>query len=98
MHVLQGTKELIHDVGFVDVLQDVCPYDSMQVCFHVIKDQVNVFVILGLEHILKSAKIIESFSSLSFCLLHFCTNACASSRATETCQAPDDVLMRAKLL
>lgn len=55
MHVLQGTEELIHDVGLVDVLQDVCPYDCMQVCLHIIKDQVDVFVILSLEHILKSA-------------------------------------------
>ena len=55
MHILQSAEELIHDVGFVDVLQYVCPDDSMQVRLHVIKNEVYILVILSLEHVLQPA-------------------------------------------
>lgn len=56
MHVLERPEKLVHDVGLVDIFQDVSSDDSMQVCFHVIKDQVDVLVILSLKHILKPAQ------------------------------------------
>ena len=56
MHVLERPEKLVHYVRLVNVLQDVCSNDSMQVCLHVIKDQVNILVILSLEDILKPAR------------------------------------------
>lgn len=49
MHILESFKELVHDVLLVDFFQDICSDDSMQVCLHVVKNQVDVPVILRFE-------------------------------------------------
>ena len=43
-------EELPHDVLLVDILQDVCPDDSVQICLHEIEDKVDVTVIFSLVH------------------------------------------------
>ncbi len=56
VHVLQRLEELVHDILLVDLLQNVCPDDSMQVCLHVVEHQVDIPVILGLHHIQEPAQ------------------------------------------
>lgn len=72
MHVLQRTEELVHNIGLVDVLQYVCSDDSMQICLHIVKDQINVLVILSLQHILQPACIgrLLTFVCLSLIAVH----------------------------
>ena len=53
MHVLQALEHLVDDILFVDVFQDVCADNRMQVSIHEVKKQVNVSVILCSNHVLE---------------------------------------------
>ena len=54
MHELQALQVLVDDVLLVDVLEDVSSDDGMQVSIHEVKDQVNITIVFGSNHILKS--------------------------------------------
>ena len=56
VHVLERPEELVHDVLLVHVLQDVGTDHGVQVGLHVLKDQVQVAVVLGLEHVQQPAR------------------------------------------
>jgi hypothetical protein len=51
VHVLKRPEYLVHDVLLVDLFQDVGTDYSMEVCLHILKDKVDVAVVLGLKHI-----------------------------------------------
>ena len=51
VHVLERLQQLVHDVRLVDLFQDVRPNHRMQVCLHVLEHQVDVAVILRLQHV-----------------------------------------------
>jgi len=53
MDVFKAPEDLIHDVLFVDFFEDVCPDDSVEVCFHVFKDEVDVTVVFCFENVEK---------------------------------------------
>ena len=55
VHVLERLEQLVHDVLLVDLLQDVGPDHCVQVCLHVVKDKVDVLVILSLDHVQQPA-------------------------------------------
>ena len=55
MHKLERLEELIHNILLVYLLQDVGTYDGVQVSLHVVKDEVDVAVILCLDDVNKSA-------------------------------------------
>ena len=51
VHVLQGFEQLVHDVLFVHVLQDVCADDGVEVRLHVLEHQVQVPVVFCFENV-----------------------------------------------
>ena len=51
VHVLEGLEELVHGVLLVDVLEDAGPDDGVEVSLHVLEDQVDVPVIVSLQHV-----------------------------------------------
>ncbi len=54
MHVLDPFEHLIHDVFLMNVLHDTSPNNSMQISFHKVKDQVDVFGAFGLDYVEKT--------------------------------------------
>ena len=52
VHEFEGLEQLPHDVLLVDVLQDVGADRGVQVRLHVLKCEVKVAVVIGLEHAL----------------------------------------------
>ena len=54
MHVLQALENLVDDVLFVDVFEDIGPDDGVQISVHEIEDQVDVAVVFSADHILQS--------------------------------------------
>ena len=55
---------LVHDVLLVHILQDVCSDHRMQICLHVLKDEVDVLVILRFVHVLEPAQCSMCVSKL----------------------------------
>ena len=51
VQVLQGLEELVHGVLFVNLLENVCADDCVQVGLYVLEHQVAVSIVLRLEHI-----------------------------------------------
>lgn len=51
MHVLKGPEYLIHNILLVDFFQDVGPDYGVQVCLHVLKDKINIAVVLCFQDI-----------------------------------------------
>mmetsp|Transcript_4134 Transcript_4134/g.6219 ORF Transcript_4134/g.6219 Transcript_4134/m.6219 type:complete len:252 (-) Transcript_4134:107-862(-) len=51
MHVFERFEQLIHDVLFVNIFQDVCPNDSVQIGLHILKNQINVPIIIRLQYV-----------------------------------------------
>ncbi len=49
MQILEGFESLVEDVHLVHFFENVRPYNRMQICFHKLKHQVQVLLILGLE-------------------------------------------------
>jgi hypothetical protein len=50
MQILEGFESLVEDVHLMHFFKNVRPYNRMQICFHEFKHQVQVLLILGLEH------------------------------------------------
>ena len=44
---------MIHDVLLMNVLENIGPYRRVQICLHVLKYEIDVAVIVRLEHILE---------------------------------------------
>lgn len=51
MEILQRTKQLVHDVPLVDVLQNVCTENSVKIRLHVLEDEIYIPLILCLGHV-----------------------------------------------
>mmetsp|Transcript_33887 Transcript_33887/g.100659 ORF Transcript_33887/g.100659 Transcript_33887/m.100659 type:complete len:438 (+) Transcript_33887:197-1510(+) len=51
VHVLQRLEQLVDDVLLVDLLKDLGADDGVQVGFHEVADQIDVLVVVGLEHV-----------------------------------------------
>ena len=99
MHILQCTEELIHDVGLVNILQYVCSDDSMQICFHVVKDQIDVLIILSLQHILQPVIIADYCSDIVCLSLTAVYRQYVMVMTSDQMEhLLDDVFMRAKFL
>ena len=56
VHILEGSEDLVHDVLLVDLFQDVGSDDSVQVGLHVLKNKVDVAVVLSLQNIQQPGK------------------------------------------
>ena len=77
VHEFEAFQDLVDDILFVDVLQDVSSDYSMQVCVHEVKYQVDVSVIFGPDHVLKPNDILMTVEllqkdDLSECSLGVC--------------------------
>lgn len=57
MEVRQSLPErleaLIHDVLLVDLLKYVCPDDCMEVCLHVLKNKIDITVVIGTQNVVQ---------------------------------------------
>ena len=53
MQILNALDHLINDVTIVQIFKDFLSYCIMQICFHILKDQVQVFIVLGTDHSVK---------------------------------------------
>lgn len=51
MHILDAFEHLVHDVSLMNLLHDSCPDNSMKICFHKIKNQVNILWVLGFDYV-----------------------------------------------
>jgi len=51
VELLKGLEQLLNDLFLVDLFKDVGPDDCVQVSLHVVKDTLNVFVILSSNHV-----------------------------------------------
>ena len=57
MHVLDSFEDLIHNVFLMNVFHDTSPNNSMQISFHKVKDEINVFGAFGLDDVEKTDDI-----------------------------------------
>mmetsp|Transcript_603 Transcript_603/g.2296 ORF Transcript_603/g.2296 Transcript_603/m.2296 type:complete len:371 (+) Transcript_603:176-1288(+) len=64
VHVLQGLEKLVDDVLFVNILEDVGADDSVQVGLHVVADQVDILVVVGLQHVGQSHDVLVAIELL----------------------------------
>ena len=55
VHEFERLEELVHHVLLVYLLQYVGTYDGVQVSLHIVKDEVDVAVVLCLDDVDKSA-------------------------------------------
>ena len=51
VHKLERLQQLPHDVLFVDVLQYVMSNRRVQICLHVLEDEVEVAIVVRLHHV-----------------------------------------------
>lgn len=51
VQLFQGFEELLDDVFFVDFFQDVGSDDCVEVCFHVVENALDIFIILCSDYI-----------------------------------------------
>lgn len=73
VHVLECFEQLIHGVLLVNVLQDASTDDSVQVGLHVLKDEVDVPIIVCLEHVEEFDDVLVSMEFLKEHDLTECT-------------------------
>jgi hypothetical protein len=64
VQVLECLQQLPNDVFLVDICEDACSNDSVQVSLHVVKCKVNVSVVFGLDHMLQSNDVLVSAECL----------------------------------
>lgn len=81
MHILECLKELVDDELFMNFFKDTRPDDNMQVyitlartCFHVIKDQIEIFIILCFYYIQKSDNVLVPYAFIHFLPFSYCRN------------------------
>lgn len=77
MHIFDGSQQLVDDVLLVNFFEDFCTNDRVEICLHVVEDEVDVFVVVGLQDvhqlddILMAIQLLQkhdfSESSLSIC-------------------------------
>ena len=77
MHVLQAFENLVDDILFVDIFQDIRADDCVKVCIHEVKHQVYVPIVLGPNHVLQTDYILVAGQllqeyDLSKCALSVC--------------------------
>jgi hypothetical protein len=60
VHVFQTLKHLIDNVLLVNIFENVGPNDSVQISVHKVENEVDVTVIFGANHVLKSDYIFVS--------------------------------------
>mmetsp|Transcript_27717 Transcript_27717/g.73215 ORF Transcript_27717/g.73215 Transcript_27717/m.73215 type:complete len:454 (+) Transcript_27717:27-1388(+) len=60
VHVLQRLEQLVDDVLLVDLLEDLGADDRVQVGLHEVADQIDVLVIVGLEHVQQPHNVLVS--------------------------------------
>ena len=53
MHEFQALEDLVDNVLFMNILKYVSPYNSMQICVHEVKYQIDVSIVFCSYHILK---------------------------------------------
>ena len=51
MQVLHALEDLIHDELVMDILENLLPDGVVEVCFHVLKDEIKVFVIFRTDDV-----------------------------------------------
>jgi hypothetical protein len=54
VHIFQTFEALINDVLLVDILENICSDNGVQICIHEIKNKVNISIILRPDYVLKS--------------------------------------------
>ena len=76
MHILQTLKDLVNDVLFVDILQDIRSNHCMQVCIHKVEYKIDVTIVLCSYDVLQTndvfmtSKLLKEndFSKSSLCV------------------------------
>ena len=61
MHVLECLDKLIDDKFFMDFLKNTSPNNNMEVSFHVIENQIKIFIILCFDDVEKSNNIFMAY-------------------------------------
>jgi len=51
VQVLHALEDLIHDELVMDILENLLPDGVVEVCFHVLKDEIKVFVIFRTDDV-----------------------------------------------
>ncbi len=64
MHELKTLEQLVNYVPLMNVFQDVSSDHSMQVCVHVIKNEIDVPVVLRPDHIQKPYNVLMAVQLL----------------------------------
>jgi hypothetical protein len=64
VHVLDALHDLVYYVAFMNILQNVGLDHGVQVGLHVVKNQVDVSVVLRSDHILKPNNVVVSMQFL----------------------------------
>lgn len=54
VHIFQTFDGLVNDVLLVDVLENVCSDNGVQICVHEVEYEVNIPIVLGPDYILES--------------------------------------------
>jgi len=58
VHVLETLENLVDDVLLMDLFQDVCTDDSMEVGIHEVKNEVDISVVFRSDDILESNDVL----------------------------------------
>ena len=61
MHVLECLDKLIDDKFFMDFLKNTSPNNNVEVSFHVIENQIKIFIILCFDDVEKSNNIFMAY-------------------------------------
>ena len=85
VHVLERTEQLPDDVLLVHLFQDLCSDRGVQVCVHVVKDHVQIAVIVRLEHMQQPDNILVRMQHAAN--LHLAVRALRVRRVLEGVEA-----------
>lgn len=68
VNVLEGAEDLVHDILLVNLLQNVCADHRMKIRFHELKYEINVLIVLSLEHIQQPGRRIGKPNRVGMCV------------------------------
>lgn len=91
--IFDGLEDLVDDVFLVDLLEDACPDDGVEVCFHEVEYHVEVFVIFCFDDVLELDDVFMPVQLVEE--LHFpeCSlSICCVMKGIENLLQSDDLL------
>ena len=64
MHIFQTFKTLINDILLMDIFENICPNNSMEISVHKIEHEVDVAVVLCTDYVLKADDVLVAVQLL----------------------------------